>query len=491
MNIEYFDYYPVSSYTVISASDDTRGRLQAIREIGRNVQDEHRPAVDAVEGEIEDSVANAPTDVLRQVSDVERNAEYAAGCLEYFGLAIDEFDYTGQGPRSVSGLNQAYREALYDSFYVNRDDYVDGPDDEAGQQEYLDAYQGAQARIIHDLEAEYGRSEERLDGKAEEAARLLREGATDGNVKTLWGAGALPFYAPLAFVDVDLTNLATTDRVVEQMQTFFENHPELRNDPYLGVLRSMVIGPMPSQDQIDDSLDELRDAGLLEGEPDSYYLEWLTWTLRRGVDPWEIVERAEQEDVSMERFDPLRELERIEDQDGRGFYLLTDDEGAKDIARLTELLHGGTPSITDHRRSNNEWTYDGFLMSDSDVEFVLDRGGAIVATPEGTLMAASGPDVAGLPNDADLLSFSGGTTWMEMFVLNGSNDDPEQRLRDEIGDDGLAQLLLHERLHSEQWSDEGYWQFVGKYLAEQATGGVLNGANNDFERDAVLPWGGY
>jgi len=501
LNDERFEYYPVSGAQIQAAADDTRGRLASLSTVITSVESQHRSAVEAVEGELERTIANAPAEVVTRADGLNRSAEYAAGCLELFAQAIDRFN-TGDSayPRSVSRLNAAWATALVNRFGVSYDAVVSDATPEEYERTYADyvsLFNAARDQTTGDLTLEYGKAQALVDDAALEISTMIHQGPLEANVQELWAAGALPFYAPLLFTDSDLTRTPTTPAVAGALETYLDAHPDEREDPLMQILQSTVVEPMPPQEEIDGSLQRLREAGLLgeDDEPDAYYLAWLTWSLRKGLDPDDIVERAEQEEVTMERFDPLRDLETIADPAGRLFFILDGDQGAKDVARLTELLHGGTPSITDVRRSNNEWTYDGWFRDPSDVERMQSGGAVLVATPEGTMLAAPGPDGSALPVDG------GGTTWMEMFVLNDSFDDPEAVLRDVIENGStsgnpeghpLAQLLLHERLHTAQWGQHGFWKFGGLYLIESGTGGSAGqSCGNDYERDAVFDWGGY
>jgi hypothetical protein len=507
MYYQTFESYPVSGAQIRAAADDTRDRLASVRSVVTEVEGQHRTAVEAVEGELERTVANAPSEVVTRADVLNREAEYAVGCLELFAAAIDRFNFADGDayPRSVSRLNDAWATAAGNGFGVSYDVVVSDATPAAYERtraDYVSLFAAARDETTNRLRQEYNESHGLVDDAATDISIMLHEGPVEANVQRLWAAGSLPFHAPLLFTDSDLTGTPTTPAVAASLETYLDAHPDEREDPLMQVLQSTVVEPMPSQEEIDDSLERLREAGLLDEdeEPDGYYLGWLTWSLRKGLDPSDIVERAEQEEVTMERFDPLRELDTITDPTGRMFFILEDDNGAKDVARLTELLHGGTPSVTDVRRSNNEWTYDGWgtkilgLNPPSDLERMRDSGAVVVATPEGTMLAAPGPD--GSP----FFVGGSGTTWMEMFVLNDSFDDPEDSLRIIIergsrsrDPDGhpLAQLLLHERLHAAQWGRYGQF-FKYRYIIESGTGGTEGyKCGNDHESDAVFDWGGY
>lgn len=233
---------------------------------------------------------------------------------------------------------------------------------------------------------------------------------------------------------------------------------------------------------ISASIEELEEAGLLDGYPGSDYRTWISATLRSGLAPEEIVERARQEGVTADTFDALRGVDYFTDPSGRRYYTVTDPDTAQEIGRLTELINGGQPSLTDARRDANSWTYN------QDVALVLNNGGAIVASPQGILMAAPGPEtpvrLAGIPlpidipNAADLLAFSGGTAWGDMYVINGSfdsNPSPTEVLEQAVetnspppgsGAPALDRLLRHESVHSQQWADHGHPGFLIAYFGE-------------------------
>ena len=495
-----FSDYPVSGQVIRDAANETRTRLASVDVLTADVQSVHRAAMEAVEGDLQESIGNAPTGVQLQATELNRKAEFAAGCLEFFALAVDDFDELRTTyPRAVSPLNTAWSEALSSDFGVSYDAVVDDSSPETRDLTLQDFY--SQRSIAHRelytaLRAEYEAAEGLVDDAASEVSTMLETGPDDhGNVEQLWERGCLPFYAPLIFTDTDFSSITTTPEVTTALENHLDSYPDLREDRYFHALQSLVLEPEPSPEEIDESVTLLRDAGLLDAdeEPDAYYLMWLSWSLRKGLDPADIVERAEQEEVSMETFDDLRELDSIQDPEGRLFFLLQGDEGAKDIARHTELLHGGTPSITNVRRSNNEWTYDGPGWRDSEVEQSLRAGAAVVSTPEGTMMTMPGRD------GATHIVGGSGTTWMEMFSFNKDEDDPEQALRDiiEAGTHNgrqnglpLTPYLLHERLHTAQWAEWG-WRFDLAYAAESATQGHAGSCGNKYEEGAVFDWGGY
>lgn len=233
---------------------------------------------------------------------------------------------------------------------------------------------------------------------------------------------------------------------------------------------------------VSESVQNLQDAGLLDDAPSQDYEFWISSTLNSGLTPDEIVERAQQEGVTPETFDALEGVEYFTDPDGNRYYTITDAETSEEIGRLTELINGGEPSLTADRREANSWTYD------DDVDLVLNSGGAIVSSPEGILMTAPGPSSPvrvgniplpiEIPNPADLLAFSGGTAWGDMYVINGSFDNdptPEEVLQEAVennapppgsGAPSLDRLLRHEAVHSDQWAEHGHPGFLLEYFGE-------------------------
>src|SRR5919106_1555505 len=99
---ELFSYYPASSCDVRAAAEATRGRVGAIRQVLRDLEADHRRVVGSVSGAIEGSVRDAPRAVVEQSTRVMRVAEYAAGCLDYFGWAIDLYNLDSAAPRSIN-----------------------------------------------------------------------------------------------------------------------------------------------------------------------------------------------------------------------------------------------------------------------------------------------------------------------------------------------------------------------------------------------------
>ncbi len=490
---ELFEYYPVPAGQVKSAADATRNRASAIKRLADQVEADHRQAVAAVAGTLRDTIANAPTEAITTASAVQQEAEFAAGCLELFSLGIDNFNYDSTSPRSVARLNSAYTAAADNSFGATYHD----PGATATQQEreqandaYTTAFSAARAALIRELTAEYNRLDGNLDDRATEIAAMLDRGPNLSDVQSMWRAGALPPYAMIVYPSYGLDDIAMPESAQREFVDYLLAHPDqFTNAAYTTFL--LGLGEAQRSRLVDGFVTTLQDAGRLEGDPPDLYREWIWWTMLSGVPPAEMVRRAEQEGVTAETFKVLDGLDIFRTPEGRPYFLLDDDEGAKEIARAAELINGRQPSYSEARRDANNWTYDGPLWQQSDVSLVLDNGGAIVATPEGILMTAAGDSDLGLPNLIDLFSVRGGVTWGEMFVTNGSHDDPAAVLRAAVTQDTLngvplGPLLGHERIHSEQWAYYGYYRFIYEYIREG-----FDPCENRFEQEAGWEEGGY
>ncbi len=449
-----FAHYPVAPALVTAAADDTFATAAPLREAGQAAVRSAIAADIETEGILQGLIGALGNRAAVPFTECTEAAVLCAGAVTRWSEAIGTFN------SGVDGLNAEYAAASVTSFGVGGftpEPGATAAETDTAEQQHAGRVSDARSALMGDLQIRYGRLESTLDGQATSVAGLLDRGPSEQAILTLFSAGSLP---------LDVRSL-------------------LPGFAWLDTERGRDAA-------VDDALEALEDDDRLDGEPGEYYRAWVEGMVAAGMSLQQIRDRAEQEDVDDDTFDDLDDLEILVDPDGRYFAMLEDDEGAKDIARLIELLNGGEPSETDTRRSNNEWTYDGFLISDSDVEFVLNNGGAIVATPEGTLMAAGGGEAFGfIPNPADWFSSRGGTTWMEMFVINGSYDNPEERLREiveagELNGTDLADLLRHERIHTEQWAEYGYWGFIARYLAEGT-----DPCENSFEEDAGYEDGGY
>src|SRR5690606_20776508 len=163
------------------------------------------------------------------------------------------------------------------------------------------------------------------------------------------------------------------------------------------------------------------------------------------------------------------------------------------------------------RQEANRWSYDGDWLFPSAVR-ILDSGGALAATPAGTMM--------GLPGNAnprgwivDRFSRHGGTTYGDLFLLPGRRDGAEDELVEIIRTGGTARrggrrvldrLLHHEEIHSRQWARYGRRGFAARYI-RAATDWTWRGrgpfrmwlptsrrpCHNEYEQEAGLEDGGY
>jgi len=499
-----FEHYSVSSGQIDTAAAVTRRSNTPIRHLAAQVRTEHRRAVEAVTGLLAGPAAAASTHAHGVAEAVSQDAEFAAGCLELFGRAVDDFDYASTSPRSVQKLNTSYTMSARNNFGAVLVD--PGPNASAAEREvaiesFASEIRASRVRVERELELEYALLEAKLDEAAKDVSSMLDRGVNTGDVELLWAAGALPAYSPIVFADTNFADLPMPAKTSRELLEFLRSHPGEITDPAYAALNQL---PVRDHDELDvaEAVESLRDAGLLDGEPDAYYEEWIRQTLSRGLEPADMVERAEEEHVTMETFDPIRDLDAAVDPDGHSFFYLTEDSDVEEVSRVTELYNGGAPSRSEWRRDLNYAARWNFL----DPGFALGHGGAVVSTPEGTTMAMPGPEKWPLDNPLDVCVERGGTTYLEMFIVNGSHDDPEQELRMMIesgstsptfdsddpfavptaGGDPLGPLLQHERIHSEQWAIFGL-AFPPLYAAVDINGPC----NNIFEIMAGLEEGGY
>ncbi|WP_166353192.1 hypothetical protein [Phytoactinopolyspora limicola] len=288
-------------------------------------------------------------------------------------------------------------------------------------------------------------------------------------------------------------------RLARQLLSEYASHPALGGGTVVGFEGDLLDDlELTHRADIAESIELLQAEGVIGEYATTMHREWISWTLQTGLTPADMVERARQEGVDQNTFDLLRDVTIWRTPDGRPYARIEDAGDAREIVRLIELLNGGTPSTTDERRDANSWSYSSlFGLRNGDVGLVLNNGGALVATPEGILMAAPGGKHLGIiPNTVDIFSARGGTMWGEIFVLNGSHDDPASILEDTItngvpppgsGAPSLERLLRHERVHAEQWARLGYTRFIWEYL----TNGPSNPCEHPLEIEAGLADGGY
>ncbi|ORW71181.1 hypothetical protein [Mycobacterium saskatchewanense] len=235
--------------------------------------------------------------------------------------------------------------------------------------------------------------------------------------------------------------------------------------------------------------------------------EWLRNAGRRGVPRPVVAEIARRHGITAESFRVLDGMEKVEDPDGKSFFLLPPGipgGRARRAALLTYVLNAATdygaagdagdfpptPYSADEvariaeRQHANAWTYA------RDVGFVHRNGGRLVATPNGILMGVGGNRIQ------RQFSRRGGTTWGDIFMLNlGGVADPAGELRRIVRSGrawhvDLDRLLHHEERHSRQWAAKGYAGMLRDYAWELVRELVF-GKTNRLEEDAGLSDGGY
>jgi hypothetical protein len=316
-------------------------------------------------------------------------------------------------------------------------------------------------------------------------------GVSTTNLRKLLNAGE----------DLDelIPELRERHRLARQLLSEYSSHPALGGGTVVGFTGDLVDDlDLVHRADVTESIELLQEAGVIDEYATVLHREWISWTLQSGLSPEDMVERAVQEGVDQNTFDILHDVTLWRTPDGRPYGRIENADDAEAIARAIELLNGGEPSLSDERRDANSWSYSTmFGMGNGDAGLVLNNDGALVATPEGILMAAPGPKSLGvIPNTVDIFSARGGTMWGEIFVLNGSHDDPASVLEDTITDGvpppgsgapSLERLLRHERVHAEQWARLGYTRFIWEYL----TNGPNNPCEHPLEQEAGLADGGY
>lgn len=461
---ELFSYYPASSDDVRAAAEATRGRVGGVRRVMGEVQDGHRRTLGLVAGVLESSMRDAPRQVVEQSTRVLRTAEYAAGCLEYFGCAIDAYNFDSSEPRSINRLNRAYSTTIANAFGLDP-----LPDDATDSQvtRWSNRLEREAERLATVLRAEKARLDAQLDGHALEVRQMLARGPNSADLRLLWRHGALPPYAPVLFPGTAFDDLRTPPELQAELVEYLLAHPDelAHPDPAYLALLAGLPAELRERFEIGQRMEQLR-----RREPRSLYEEWLARAVDRGLSLDEVLAQIESEQVTPESFDVLEGLARIEDPDGRVYYLLDSvcSDRLREVAEAVELLNGGLPSESAWRRDANDWSYEA-------ASHVLSANGALVATPEGILMAMGDDAVS------DLLSQRAGTTYGEVFLVDGSPDDPEYELRDrvrygylepydaECPPPPLQDLLQHERIHTEQWAEYGRWGMVESYAAESVS----------------------
>jgi hypothetical protein len=241
----------------------------------------------------------------------------------------------------------------------------------------------------------------------------------------------------------------------------------------------------------------------------AYSEAWLENAQRRGVPADAIAEIARRHAITPESFEILKKAEEIKDPHGKSFFLLPPGISGDDARRatlMTYVLNAGTDygktgkrptdfpetpycaaevSRIIKRQKANRWSYS------RDVRFVHRNGGRLVTTPNGILMGLGGNRIQ------RQFSRRGGTTWGDIFMVNGGRlTDPAERLRRIVRSGhawhslDLDRVLHHEERHCRQWAAKGYVGMLGGYGWELVRELVF-GKTNRFEEDAGLSDGGY
>ena len=366
--------------------------------------------------------------------------------------------------------------------------------------DYYTAYTTNRRQLLNGLNAELARLDTELNEDARAVGRLLDGGPTDANVQTLWSAGVLPPYAPILYPGAGLDGADLPPDAQVELVQYLIDHPDLLvNTPAALVA---IISALPTEAQttieVERRMEQLRQAGHLTGpNPGGRYEEWIRNTVEGGVPAETVLEIAEDHDITPGSFDVLNGLQKINDPDGKSFFVLPSDitgDDAEAAVLMSYILNAGTDyedgdfeptpyssaeiqRIKD-RQDDNDWSYD------DDVDFVHGNGGRLVTTPNGMLMGAGGNELQ------DVFGQQGGTTWGDIFMVGENDiDDPAAYLEQMIEsgtsdvhpDLDLDQLLHHEERHSQQWAREGYTWFIAQYLWDA----------DKFEEDAGLEDGGY
>ena len=240
-----------------------------------------------------------------------------------------------------------------------------------------------------------------------------------------------------------------------------------------------------------------------------YSEAWLENARRRDVPADVPAEIARRHAITPQSFAILGQAEEIKDPHGKSFFLLPPGIGGADARRatlMTYVLNAGTDYGTAGRRPTdfaptpysaaevariikrqkaNRWSYT------RDVRFVHRNGGRLVTTPNGILMGLGGNWLQ------RQFSRRGGTTWGDIFMVNGGRPgDPAERLRrivrSGLAHDGpdLDRVLHHEERHCRQWAARGYAGMLGGYGWELVRE-LAFGKTNRLEENAGLSDGGY
>lgn len=271
-----------------------------------------------------------------------------------------------------------------------------------------------------------------------------------------------------------------------------------------------LTGPLPGESTRDYLVrmtaamteTRLRQLGLLTGATNGLYDDWLTNAARNGVHADEVIKIAQDQKIKPADFDFLAKEERVIDNDGKSYFLLSPANSPAAIQKavlLTYILNAGTGygaaegnkdfpetpySAAEVNRiylrtQQNAWSYGGGA-SLTDVTQVHLTGGRIATTPNGMLIAMRGEkEHPWIP--IDLAIQRGGTTFGDLFTLPDSSSNPAEVLRSFIRsgsrtlefEDGSTvvidndRLLHHEERHSQQWAHYGEAQFAALYASAE------------------------
>jgi hypothetical protein len=221
--------YPVTGGQIRAAAEDTSGRLESVRTVVGQVESEHRGAISGVEGDLEGSVADAIDPMRQSASAVEKSAFYAAGCLEFFGHAVDIYNTDGVSPRSVEKLNSDWEALVASSFGVSRESL---PSDatqeqrEAANGRFNSAVSSARAAEQREFDAEFERLETNLDEAATETQGKLNRGPNKADILDLYSAGALPVFAALIWSDIDFSNQYLPPEQAQELARYIADQVE-------------------------------------------------------------------------------------------------------------------------------------------------------------------------------------------------------------------------------------------------------------------------
>ena len=194
-----------------------------------------------------------------------QKATYAAGAVELFAGFVDDFDFGSSDPRSVSKLNQAYASSAVGDFGTPAVHYPDN----ATPTQRSDADDARAARVsqarttlMANLQAEYGRLENRLDTNAQHVSAMLDRGPNEADLRTMYGAGALPSYASLIFPDVSFGGVTITelpydlrDLPPDRLATYLIDHPDTPQNVVDFALQDTAVADEVGQ-QLADGVDD-------------------------------------------------------------------------------------------------------------------------------------------------------------------------------------------------------------------------------------------